>query len=295
MIKEIIGLQKIDFKLQDIESLLGDLPLKVDALINEEKTLIQSVEKGKDRLKELELELNKCDSSIAEIDEKVDKHKDQLFLVTNNKQYDALQLEIDHLKNQKDEFETKLLELAEEKDSLEEKTKDEEENLGSLSQDLSSRREKLELLMEESSEEKKQLEENKDSPKEESIPGEQPVQVSRKAQEWASKNEWFGTDRVLTGAAMAIHEELVGQGIETESDEYYNEVDSRLRKYFPDSFDTAKDEPKKETPKPVQTVASAGRSQQGRRTVKLTKSQVAIAKRLGVPLEEYARYVKEDK
>ena len=129
MIKEIIGLQKIDFKLQDIESLLGDLPLKVDALINEEKSLIQSVKKGKDRLKELELELNKCDSSIDEINEKVDKHKDQLFLVTNNKQYDALQLEIDHLKNQKDEFETKLLELAEEKDSLEEKTKDEEENL----------------------------------------------------------------------------------------------------------------------------------------------------------------------
>ena len=163
MIKEIIGLQKIDFKLQDIESLLGDLPLKVDALINEEKTLIQSVEKRKDRLKELELELNKCDSSIAEINEKVDKHKDQLFLVTNNKQYDALQLEIDHLKNQKDEFETKLLELAEEKDSLEQKTKSEEENLGSLSQDLTSRREKLELLMQESSEEKKQLEEERQS------------------------------------------------------------------------------------------------------------------------------------
>ena len=70
---------------------------------------------------------------------------------------------------------------------------------------------------------------------------------------------------------------------------------SKLRKYFPESFDNTKDEPKKETPKPVQTVASAGRSQQGRRTVKLTKSQVAIAKRLGVPLEEYARYVKEDK
>jgi len=111
VIKEIIGLQKIDFKLQDIESLLGDLPLKVDALINEEKSLTQSVKKGKDRLKELELELNKCDSSIDEINEKVDKYKDQLFLVTNNKQYDALQLEIDHLKNQKDELELAIEDL----------------------------------------------------------------------------------------------------------------------------------------------------------------------------------------
>ena len=125
--------------------------------------MTQNVKKGKDRLKELELELNKCDSSIDEINEKVDKYKDQLFLVTNNKQYDALQLEIDHLKNQKDELETKLLELAEEKDSLEKKTKEEEENLGSLSQDLSIRREKLELLMKESSEEKKQLEEKRQS------------------------------------------------------------------------------------------------------------------------------------
>ena len=68
-----------------------------------------------------------------------------------------------------------------------------------------------------------------------------------------------------------------------------------LKKYFPESFEKANDELKKEAPQPVQTVASASRSQQGRRTVKLTKSQVAIAKRLNVPLEEYARYVKEDK
>jgi hypothetical protein len=100
---------------------------------------------------------------------------------------------------------------------------------------------------------------------------------------------------VMTNAAITIHNNISQEGIEVDSDEYYNEVNSRLRKYFPESFDDAKDEPKKEKPKPVQTVASAGRSQQGRRTVKLTKSQVAIAKRLGVPLEEYARYVKEEK
>ena len=119
--------------------------------------------------------------------------------------------------------------------------------------------------------------------------------ITPKAKKWAEENSWFGTDEVMTNAAITIHNNISQEGIEVDSDEYYNEVNSRLRKYFPDSFDAAKDEPKKEAPKPVQTVASAGRSQQGRRTVKLTKSQVAIAKRLNVPLEEYARYVKEDK
>jgi hypothetical protein len=120
-------------------------------------------------------------------------------------------------------------------------------------------------------------------------------QITPKAKKWAEENDWFGSDEVMTNAAITIHNNISQEGIEVDSDEYYNEVNSRLRKYFPDSFDDAKDEPKKEAPKPVQTVASAGRSQQGRRTVRLTKSQVAIAKRLNVPLEEYARYVKEDK
>ena len=120
-------------------------------------------------------------------------------------------------------------------------------------------------------------------------------QITPKAKKWAEENSWFGNDEVMTNAAITIHNNISQEGIEVDSDEYYNEVNSRLRKYFPDSFDAAKDEPKKEAPKPVQTVASAGRSQQGRRTVRLTKSQVAIAKRLNVPLEEYARYVKEDK
>lgn len=124
---------------------------------------------------------------------------------------------------------------------------------------------------------------------------ETPTQITPRAKKWAEENTWFGTDEVMTNAAITIHNNISQEGIEVDSDEYYNEVNSRLRKYFPESFDDTKDEPKKETPKPVQTVASAGRSQQGRRTVKLTKSQVAIAKRLGVPLEEYARYVKEEK
>ena len=163
LIKEIVDLQNIDFKLQEIASLLGDLPLKVDTLKDEERSLIESLENGKNRLKELELELNKCDSSIEEIKQKIDKHKDQLFLVTTNKQYDALQLEIDHFKRSMDELETKLLELAEEKESLQEKTKFDEDNLDSLSNDLIQRREKLEGLMEISSSEKNKLEEERQS------------------------------------------------------------------------------------------------------------------------------------
>ena len=120
-------------------------------------------------------------------------------------------------------------------------------------------------------------------------------QITPRAKKWAEENTWFGNDEVMTNAAITIHNNISQEGIEVDSDEYYNEVNSRLKRYFPESFDNTNDEPKKETPKPVQTVASAGRSQHGRRTVKLTKSQVAIAKRLNVPLEEYARYVKEDK
>ena len=162
-IKELVALQKIDLQLQDIESLLGDLPKKVEALVNEEKELTDNVENAKARLKELGLELNKSDSSIDEIKVKIDKQKDQLFLVTNNKQYDALQLEIDHSKKEMDDLEIKSLEFSEEKENLDEETKNNEENLGALSTDLIQRREKLEILMKESSEEKARLTEDRHS------------------------------------------------------------------------------------------------------------------------------------
>jgi len=107
---------------------------------------------------------------------------------------------------------------------------------------------------------------------------------STKAVGWAEKNAWFGKDKVLTNAAYGIHEDLVAKGFDPESDDYYNEIDFKMRDYFPSRFEKEK--------RPTQTVASAGRKQEGRRTVKLTRSQVAIAKKLGVPLEEYAKYVK---
>ena len=89
----------------------------------------------------------------------------------------------------------------------------------------------------------------------------------------------------MTNAAFGIHQDLVAQGFDSESDEYYNEIDKQMRDNYPTKFASEK--------RPIQTVASAGRKQQGRRTGKLTRSQVAIAKKLGVPLEEYAKHVKE--
>jgi len=158
VIQRIVSLQKIDSQLQDIAELLGDLPVKVDELKNEESALIKSVEDGKTRIKELGLEISKFDGQMIDIRVKIEKHKDQLFLVTTNKQYDALQHEIDHLKAGLDDIETKTLEYTEEQETLEERIKSEEENLETLSNDLIERREKLELLMSESSEEKTKLE-----------------------------------------------------------------------------------------------------------------------------------------
>ena len=112
---------------------------------------------------------------------------------------------------------------------------------------------------------------------------------SNKARTWSEKNEWFGSDKIMTSAAFQVHQDLVDQGFDAESDEYYNEIDKVMRENFPHKF-VNKQEPKKI----VQTVASAQRNQSGRRSVKLTRSQIAIAKKLGVPLEEYAKYVKEN-
>ena len=161
-IKQIVALQELDSELKDIAELLGDLPIKVEALIDNEEAFIKSLKDGKVRAKELELELSKLEGQMTDFKEKINKHKDQLFLVTNNKQYDALQNEIDHLKSQLDESETASLEFSEEKELLEQKIIKEEKNLESLSVDLIERRKKLEVLIEESSTKKEKLEEGRD-------------------------------------------------------------------------------------------------------------------------------------
>ena len=111
------------------------------------------------------------------------------------------------------------------------------------------------------------------------------------AEEWASKNKWFGTNRAMTFTAFEIHKDLVDkEGFDPKSNEYYAEIDRRIRVDFPHKFDNSGSI---QTTRPVQSVASASRSAKtGRKQVRLTSSQVAIAKKLGVPLEEYAKQLK---
>ena len=112
-----------------------------------------------------------------------------------------------------------------------------------------------------------------------------------RAEDWAARNRWFGQDRAMTFTAFEIHKDLVEkEGFDPKSDDYYKEVDRRIRLDFPHKFDKGGSV---NTSAPVQTVASANRSvKPGRKTVRLTPSQVAIAKKLGVPLEEYAKQLK---
>ena len=112
-----------------------------------------------------------------------------------------------------------------------------------------------------------------------------------RAEDWASNNSWFGKNRAMTFTAFEIHKDLVErEGFDPQTDEYYAEVDKRIRLEFPQNFDKRESQ----TSKPTQKVASVNRSttRQGRKTVRLTSSQVAIAKKLGVPLEEYAKQIK---
>ena len=110
------------------------------------------------------------------------------------------------------------------------------------------------------------------------------------AEAWAGRNAWFGQDRAMTYTAFEIHKDLVNEGFDPQSNEYYAEVDNRIKVDFPHKFGNTET---KHTTKPVQSVASANRSvKSGRKTVRLTSSQVAIAKKLGVPLEEYAKQIK---
>ena len=149
---------------------------------------------------------------------------------------------------------------------------------------------------------KAQAEENKErvklsrgAPSLDQTLGQTPPPADPKAEAWAEKNPWFGQDSAMTYTAFDLHKKLTEQeGFDPNSNEYYAEVDRRMRIDFPHKFDRT--EPKEST-KPTQTVASATRSvKPGRNTVRLTSSEVAIAKKLGVPLEEYAKqkqYTKE--
>ena len=129
-------------------------------------------------------------------------------------------------------------------------------------------------------------------------PRQQPPAPDERAEDWAAKNSWFGQDRVMTYAAWGIHQDLIErEGVDPSSDEYYTELDRRLREEFPKKFadERSSNQPNRQQ-RSAPAVAPAARStgiNSARRTVRLSPSQVAIAKKLGVPLEEYAKYVKE--
>ena len=156
---------------------------------------------------------------------------------------------------------------------------------------------KLELERERLRASERRLEREKTEPKEEinvdqylqqQTPQQQQQQTATpEAEDWAENNKWFNKDRVMTASAMVIHQDLAEEGFDLNSEDYYNEISKRIRKEFPHKFEGSA--------RPTQRVASAVRTNtaSGRRTVKLTPSQVAIAKKLGVPLEEYAKHVKE--
>ena len=126
------------------------------------------------------------------------------------------------------------------------------------------------------------------------LPNQTPQQMPQAdpmAEDWAAKNEWFGKDRAMTFTAFEIHKDLVDkEGYDPKSNDYYQEIDKRIRVDFGHKFGNTET---KQTNRAVQSVASANRSvKSGRKTVRLTSSQVAIAKKLGVPLEEYAKQLK---
>ncbi len=160
--EQLIKLQNIDTKLKDLNDLLGDLPSKVEDLNNQEESTKNSISSKKIRSKELDLEINKIDLNISHASEKIEKLKDQLFLVTNNKQYDALMTEIDHLKGERTNSENQLIDLMEEKESTTQSIDSMESELQSLSENLNVRRKKLESVIEESAEEKSLLQKERD-------------------------------------------------------------------------------------------------------------------------------------
>ena len=157
-ITRLVELQDIDSQLEDLNSLLGDLPKMVDELNEKENSLKDRVEADKVTLKKINLNSSKSEKVNSDIQEKINKLTDQLFLVTNNKQYDALTNEIEHLKEQKKENEELLISNLEEKETLEKNINENEASLIELKTDLDVRRNKLDEALSETADEKAALE-----------------------------------------------------------------------------------------------------------------------------------------
>ena len=160
-ILNLVELQEIDSQLEDLNSLLGDLPKMVEELNDQENSLKIKIENAKKSLKDVNLNTNKSETINSEIQEKINKLTDQLFLVTNNKQYDALTTEIEHLKDQKEEHETFIITCIEEKENLEKSILENETQLEELKTDLDTRRKKLDEALSNTAEEKEALEKSR--------------------------------------------------------------------------------------------------------------------------------------
>ena len=161
-ITHLVELQDIDSQLDDLNGLLGDLPKMVEELNEQESRLLSKIEEDKKRLKEINLSIKKSETTNSEIQEKINKLTDQLFLVTNNKQYDALTNEIEHFKEQKDKNDSHIISSMDEKEILEKSINENDTSLEDLKTDLSIRRKKLETALSETSEEKDALEKSRE-------------------------------------------------------------------------------------------------------------------------------------
>ena len=279
----------------DVEEIPEEQPSEDKTFENERETKLEKKEDPDDLTQVSESVRKRIDKLTRKFREAERREKAALdFAKGLQKKYDDTQTKFDttdekYLKEfdarvdaQREQVKRKLKEAIESNDA--EKIMEANDELTQLTVE----KEKARIKMADREARLKQLEEQKNAPKEEQPkPQEVQSEPSEKARKWASDNAWFGNDKIMTNAAMTVHEDLVGMGIDVESDEYYNEIDKRMKDNFPHRFAI------QEQRRPVQKVASAGRTQQGRRSVRLTKSQVAIAKKLGVPLEEYAKFVKE--
>ena len=161
-ITHLVELQDIDSQLDDLNGLLGDLPKMVEELNEQESRLLSNIEEDKTRLKEINLSLKKSETANSGIQDKINKLTDQLFLVTNNKQYDALTNEIDHFKEKKDENDSHIISFMDENEMLEKSISENETLLEDLKSDLDIRRKKLKTALSETSEEKAALEKSRE-------------------------------------------------------------------------------------------------------------------------------------
>ena len=258
---------------------------KIDDLEQVSKTVQKRIDKLTHRYREAERREGAALDFAKGLQKKYDHSLDQ-YRVSDDKYLKEFDARVD---SQREQVKNKLKEAIESQNSdVIMKANDELVQLAVEKEKARIQMAEKEAQLKESTEQAKAQLDQPDLPQ----GGESMPLPSDKAKQWAQKNTWFGNDKVMTNAAWTLHEDLVSRGVDVEDDNYYNEIDRQMKDYFPRRFEGSTETAEQRAP--VQMVASAGRKQQGRRTVKLTKSQVAISKKLGVPLEEYAKYVKEE-